>query len=36
MTGDNRDCVDFMRDPQNGFPSMLVPSRFGTEYSLRT
>jgi hypothetical protein len=35
MTGDNRDCVDFMRDPQNGFPSMLV-SRFGTEYSLRT
>ena len=34
--GDYRDYVDFVRDPRNGFTSMLIPFKFGTEYSVRT
>ncbi|MET0388044.1 MAG: hypothetical protein ABW321_18880 [Polyangiales bacterium] len=36
MKGDYRDYVDFMRDPRNGFTSMLLPFRTGTESSVRT
>ncbi|MDC0714663.1 class I SAM-dependent methyltransferase [Stigmatella sp. ncwal1] len=36
MKGDYRDYIDFMRDPRNGFTSMLIPFKFGTEYSVRT
>jgi predicted O-methyltransferase YrrM len=35
LKADYRDYVDFMRDPQNGFTSMLLPFKFGTEYSVR-
>ncbi|MDC3956963.1 class I SAM-dependent methyltransferase [Polyangium jinanense] len=36
MKGDYRPYVDFMRDPRNGFTSMLIPFKSGTEYSVRT
>ena len=36
LKGDYRDYVDFMRDPRNGFTSMLIPFKFGTEYSVRS
>ncbi|MFB1484613.1 O-methyltransferase [Corallococcus sp. RDP092CA] len=33
--GDYRDYVAWVRDPSNGFASMTVPFRSGTEYSVR-
>ncbi|PZR10160.1 MAG: methyltransferase [Archangium gephyra] len=35
MRGDYREYVEFMRDQRNGFTSMTVPFRFGTELSVR-
>lgn len=36
MRGDYREYLEFVRDGRNGFTTMTVPFRFGTEFSVRT